>query len=101
GCPVLYQGERGVWRSCGACEEVAIASGGMKYDATVASNAVLSPGGNYVAIAGTPGVTLWRMPPAVRVVATIGPRPDEAPWNPAERPTAISPDRARCLTRTY
>jgi len=101
GCPVLYQGERGVWRSCGTCEEVAIASGGMKYDATVASNAVLSPGGNYVAIAGTPGVTLWRMPPDFGVVATIGPRRAEAPWNPAERPTAISPDGARILTGTY
>jgi WD40 repeat protein len=101
GCPVLYQGERGVWRSCGACEEAAIASGGMKYDATVASNAVLSPGGNYVAIAGTPGVTLWRMPPDAGVVGTIGPRRDEAPWNPDERPAAISPDGARMLTGTY
>jgi hypothetical protein len=101
GCPVLYQGERGVWRSCGACQEVAVAAGGMKYDATVASNAVLSPGGNYVAVAGMPGVTLWRMPPDAGVVAKIGPRPNEAPWNPAERPTAISPDGARILTGTY
>ena len=101
GCPVLYEGERGVWRSCGACDDPAIASGGTKYDATQYRYAVLSSDGKYLGIAGSPGVTLWRMPPEAATVATIGQRASEAGWQPAERPAAISAGGTGMLTGTW
>jgi hypothetical protein len=100
GCPVLYSGARGAWRSCGGCEETPIAAGPPEGTVFGGNNAVLSADGRTLAVAGSyngPGVTLWSMPPDARALLSTGQRAEEATWLPQEFPVAIGPGE-RMLT---
>jgi len=101
GCPVLYSGERGAWRSCGACEDTPIATGLPNQSVFGPKDAVLSSDGAFLAITGPyhgPGVTLWRMAPDPKALLTIPPRSEEAQWMPQEFPVAIAPGARWILT---
>ena len=100
GCPVLYSGARGAWRSCGGCEETPIAAGPPEGTVFGGNNAVLSADGRTLAVAGAyngPGVTLWSMPPDARALLSTGQRAEDAAWMPQEFPVAIGPGE-RMLT---
>jgi len=100
GCPVLYEGARGAWRSCGGCDDDAV-GGGSQYNPIGAQGGVLSSDGIYV---GTwsdvkdPGVKLWKLPPDPGKVATLMSRSGWRGWEPIEFAVAISPGATRVLT---
>jgi hypothetical protein len=101
GCPVLYQGARGAWRSCGGCDDPAVGSGAMGFNGTDAGSAVLSADGQYVAIRPTidaSNVALWRLPPAAGGVAMLAGRAPSGSWAAHEFPIAVAPGGGRVLT---
>jgi WD40 repeat protein len=101
GCPVLYAAARGAWRTCGGCDDAPIAGGQTDQGLFGRANAVLSSDGMFLALAGperAAGVTLWRLRPDPAPLLTIGPRADEANWQPLEFPVAITRGAGRILT---
>jgi hypothetical protein len=102
GCPVLYQGARGAWRSCGGCDDPAVEPGPSLYNPWETDAAVLSADGQYVAIRPEDDgadVALWRLLPAVTMVAAIpqGAAPADSS-RPPEYPVAVAAGGDRVLT---
>jgi len=101
GCPVLFSGERGAWRSCGSCDDTPIATGTPNQSVFGPKDGVLSSDGTFLAVTGPyhgSGVTLWRMPPDPAPLLTIPQRAEDARWMPQEFPVAIAPGAAWILT---
>lgn len=100
GCPVLYEGTRGAWRSCGACQDAPI-GGGSQYNPLGAQAAVLSSNGNYFGTWSSvtdPGVKVWKLAPSAGPVATLAPRAGWNGWEPVEYAVAVSPGAESVLT---
>jgi hypothetical protein len=102
GCPVLYQGARGAWRSCGGCDDPAVEPGPSLYNEWETDSAVASPDGQFVAIRpedNQADVALWRLLPAPAKVAAIPPGPAVGGWPRApEYPVAIAAGGGHVLT---
>jgi hypothetical protein len=102
GCPVMYAANVGAWRSCGSCDDPAIAGANLTEQGPFGpDNAVLSGDGMFVAVAGAydgPGIALWRLRPDPAALLVIPRRTEEARWNPQEYPVAITPGGGRILT---
>jgi hypothetical protein len=102
GCPLLYQGARGAWRSCGGCDDPAVEPGPSLYNPWETDAAVSSADGQYVAIRpedGVDGVALWRLLAAPTMVAAIPQGPAViGSARPPEYPVAVAVGGGRVLT---
>jgi len=94
GCPLLFEPERGAWRSCGSCDDPPF----LPRESAI-NGAVLSPDGRFVAVRhGDDGVTVGELPPVARRLVTVRPRGGDPVWPPHEFPIAIASGGARLLT---
>ena len=102
GCPVLYSGARGAWRSCGGCEDTPIAAGPPDGDRLRAATTRCCRRRQNPRRRGrvqrARGHASGACRPTRRALLTIGQRAEEATWMPQEFPVAIAAAGERMLT---